>query len=186
MNTTIRSGRPTGAQLESPGRMAKVAIWQDGKHFQTEMCWGLQPSNPDDRTISLLRAEGRTFERRCLIIANTFFLRPGTLPNRGRRKVEMIGDQRFFCFAGTWRAANATWPAAFAGITVEAYPDIEPFQDRHLAVVRRSDWRGWLSGEASEDEILRPFPIGSFRVSGPPPRPAARASQPAASGDLFG
>lgn len=183
--TTLHADRPAAARTASPGMMADVMIWRDGKHFQTKMCWGLQPRNPDDRTISLLRAEGRTFDRRCLIIANNFFLRPGTLPNRGRRRVEMIGDQRFFCFAGTWRPESSGWPAAFAGITVEAYPDIEPFQDRHLAVVRRSDWHGWLSGEAAESEILQPFPIGSFSVSGPPRRVASPPTKSAASGDLF-
>lgn len=174
------------AYTESPGMMAKVAIWRDGRHFQTEMCWGLQPSNRENRTISLLRAEGKTFTRRCLIIANNFFLRPGTLPNRGRRRVEMIEDHQFFCFAGTWQPESASWPAAFAGITVEAYPDIEPYQDRHLAVVRRSEWKGWLSGEATEAEILHPFPVGSFRVSGPPKRSAPPPPQAAAAGDLFG
>lgn len=186
MTTFPPQGLAVKVHTESPGQLAQVMIWQGGRHVHTEMCWGFQPGNPGDRTISLLRAEGRTFERRCLIIANNFFLRPGTLPNRGRRRVELIGDHRFFCFAGTWRPETATWPASFAGITVEAYPDIEPFQDRHLAVVRKSDWRAWLSSEGSEGDILRPFPLGSFRVSGPPKRVAPSPPRSAATGDLFG
>jgi putative SOS response-associated peptidase YedK len=123
---------PPDVYTDGSGKIAKVAIWRDGKHFPTQMCWGLQPSDPNERTLSLLRAEGRTFERRCLIIANDFDLRPGSGYNRTRRRVELITSDRFFCFAGTWRPETSTWPAAFAGITIEAYPDIEPYQDRHM------------------------------------------------------
>lgn len=178
---------PPDVFTDGPGKITDVAIWKDGRHFPTKLRWGLQPARPDQHVISLLRAEGKAFPRRCLIVANRLYLRKGTLPNGGRRLVEMIDPGgRFFCFAGTWRDATANWPAAFAGITVEAYPDIEPFQDRHMAVVRRSEWKAWLSGEASEAEILRPFPVDSFRVSGPAPRQPPARPQPATVGDLFG
>lgn len=178
---------PPEVYTDGPGKVADVAIWKDGRHFPTKMRWGLQPTMPGEHTISLLRAEGRTFARRCLIVVNKLYLRPGTGPNGTRRTVEIVeAGGRFFCFAGTWQPESSSWPAAFAGITVEAYPDIEPFQDRHMAVVRRSDWKAWLSGAASEAEVLRPFPVGSFRVSGPPKRAPARPEPAAAAADLFG
>lgn len=183
---TAFSEMPPDVFTDGPGKVTDVAIWKDARHFPTKMRWGLQPSHPGERTISLLRAEGRTFGRRCLIVANKLYLRPGSGPNGTRRAVEMIEPGgSFFCLAGTWRPQSSSWPAAFAGITVEAYPDIAPHQDRHIAVVRRSDWRRWLSGEASEAEILRPFAVGSFRVSGPPKRAPARPA-PVAAADLFG
>jgi putative SOS response-associated peptidase YedK len=176
---------PPDIYTDGVGKIAKVVIWREGRHFQTEMRWGLQPIHSGGSTISLLRAEDRTFSRRCLIVANDFYLRPGSGPNRTRRRVEMITPDPFFCFAGTWSPESSAWPAAFAGITVDAYPDIEPFQDRHMAVVRKPHWRGWLSGEASEAEILWPFPVGSFSVSGPPKRAAPLPKRLSAERDLF-
>lgn len=161
------------------GKITTVYVWNNGKHEKREMRWGMKPVELDGRPLSLLRGEGRTFAKRCLIVANDFFLRPGSGPNKTRRRVEMITDDPFFCFAGTWREATRDWPESFAGITVEAYPDIEPFQERHMAVVKKADWKAWLSGEAAEAQILRPFPIGSFRVSGPPAKKAAAVT------DLF-
>lgn len=183
LKTFFERDAPPDIHTDGVGKIARVVVWRDDRHVQTEMRWGLAPFSADGGTVSLLRAEGRTFARRCLIVANDFYLRPGSGPNRTRRRVEMITPDPFFCFAGTWAPAAAAWPAAFAGITVEAYSDIAPFQDRHMAIVRKADWRGWLSGEASETEILRPFPVGSFSVSGPPRRPAP--GRPAAARDLF-
>ena len=152
---------------DGPGKIARVMIWEDGAPQQIELRWGLQPIEPGGKSVSLLRAEGRIITNRCLIIANDFYLRPGSAPGNKRRRVELITNAPFFCFAGTWRNETRDWPASFAGITVEAYPDIAPFQDRHLAVVREGDWMEWLQGERLAESILRPFPVGSFRVSGP-------------------
>src|SRR5688572_30150065 len=88
---------------DGPGKMARVMIWHEGAPRQVELRWGLQPVGPGERSISLLRAEGRTFEMRCLIIANDFYLRPGSAPGNKRRRVELITRAPFFCFAGTWR-----------------------------------------------------------------------------------
>lgn len=165
------------ATKERPGRTARVMIWEDGRAEQIELHWGLRPLVAGDRPISLLRAEGREESKRCLIIANDFYLRPGTAPDGKRRRVELVTSAPFFCFAGAWRSELSDWPAAFAGLTIEAYPDITPYQDRHLAVVREEDWIDWLTASRSMRSILRSFASGSFRVSGPAPGRTA---------DLFG
>jgi putative SOS response-associated peptidase YedK len=162
---------------DGPGKLARVMIWTDGQPEQVELRWGLHSIEPGRKSVSLLRAEGRSIANRCLIIANDFYLRPGSAPGNKRRRVEFNTKAPFFCFAGTWRNETNDWPASFAGITVEAYPDIAPFQDRHLAVVREEDWMDWLEGSRSAESILRPFPFGSFKVLGPPA---------AATGGLFG
>lgn len=168
--------QPPQIFTDGPGKLARVMIWEDGKPEQVQLRWGLRPIEPGGKQISLLRAEGRIITGRCLIIANEFMLRPGTLPGNKRRRVEMKSSAPFFCFAGTWRNATSDWPASFAGLTVEAYPDIAPFQDRHMAIVHEDDWMDWLQGERSAESILRPLPLGSLIVSGPKPK---------VTGDLF-
>jgi len=152
---------------DGPGKIARVMVWDEGQPRQVELRWGLRPREPGGRAVSLLRAENRIFTQRCLIIANDFYLRPGSAPGKRRRRVELITQAPFFCFAGTWSVATRDWPAAFAGLTVDAYPDIAPFQDRHMAVVREESWLGWLSGVCSVEAILRSFPLGSFMISEP-------------------
>ena len=125
---------------------------------------GPESLEPGGRPVSLLRAEGRSFAGRCLIVANDFYLRAGTAPGGKRRKVELVTETPFFCCVGTWRPEQPGWHAAFAGITVEAYPDIKPFQSRHMAVVREVDRFDWMRGIVPTGEVLRPFPVGSFRV----------------------
>ena len=188
---------PPKVYTDGPGKLARVMIWDDGKPEQIELRWGMRPIEPGAKPLSLLRAEGRIITNRCLVIANDFYLRKGTAGGDKRRRVELITNAPFFCFAGTWRPEQSDWPASFAGLTVEAYPDIAPFQDRHMAVVRAEDWWWWLSARRTKEEIIRPFPAGSFRVVGPsekaakaPPPPKAvpqvggRAAK--AVGDLFG
>ena len=155
---------PPEVFTDGPGKVARVMIWEDGEPAQVELRWGLESVEPGGRALSLLRSEGRRIAQRCLIIANDFFLRPGSAPGNKRRRVEVVTPAPFFCFAGMWRGESPSWPASFAGLTVEANPDILPFQDRHMAVVREEDWMGWLSGQTNEETALRPLPLGSFRV----------------------
>lgn len=165
---------PPDVFSDGPGKLAQIVIWQDGpRHF--EYRWGLPPFVPGGHSYSLLRAEDRAIERPCLIIANHFFVTPDGCKKRYR--VNLITDESFFCFAGVWAPETADWPASFAALTVESSPDIAPLKDRHMAVVRPEDWEAWLRQSRPVEEILRPFPKGSFNVVPPHGKKAA--------GDLF-
>lgn len=168
-------------ETHRPGQMGIVTIWQEGQHRQLELPWGLRPVEPHGRPVSLLRWEGREIVNPCLIVAHDFALR---LDGRDKYRVELPGEGPF-CVAGVWREASRDWPAAYAALTTEAYPDIAPYKDRHMAVVREDDWFAWLRQERPAAEILRPFPPGSFKVTGPKKRiPRPPAPKPAAR-DLF-
>jgi putative SOS response-associated peptidase YedK len=163
------------AKVYGPGKLAPVIIWQDGAACQVEYCWGLPPFKPGGRPVSLLRSEGRSITSPCLIIANDFSVRPDG--SKRSYRVSLITDQPFFCLAGVWRPASAGWPASYAALTVPASPDIAPIKDRHVAVVRAEDWEAWLRQARPAEEILRPFPRGSFEIIGP---------KAPTTGDLFG
>ena len=159
---------------DGPGKLARIVVWQDGP-TQLDFRWGLRPFTPGGHSYSLLRAEGRAIERPCLIIANHFFVTPDGSSKRYR--VKLVTDESFFCFAGVWEPATGDWPASFAALTVDSSPDIAPLKDRHMAVVRPEDWEAWLRQTRPAEEILRPFPAGSFNVAPPHGKKAA--------GDLF-
>jgi putative SOS response-associated peptidase YedK len=162
---------PVEVFSDGPGKIARIVIWKDNAATQIEARWGLYPFEPDGRSYNLLRAEGRKIVNPCLIVATEFMI-SGEGSSKKRHRVTFKTDLPFFCFAGVWEAERPDWPAAFAGLTVEANPDIAPFKDRHLAVVRHEDWQGWLTGSIGPEQALRPHPAGSFVVEGPAPKSA--------------
>jgi len=165
-----------------PSRKGRIIVWQDEEPVQVEMTWGLAPFEPHGRPISLLRWEGREIINPCLIIANDFGLKvDGTMKYRA----SLNTTAPFFCIAGIWRAGSGAWPDAYAALTTEAYPDLAPYKDRHVAIVRQKDWRDWLQQSRAVAEILRPFPEGSFNVEGPQASVRRETAPKPALADLF-
>lgn len=159
-------------ETHQPGDMGIVTIWRDGQPVQRELPWGLRPVEPRGKPVSLLRWESRAIIDPCLVVLHDFALKIDG-EDRYRVRLETGGP---FCVAGVWRRASADWPAAYAMLTTEAYPDVAPFKDRHMAVVREEDWFDWLQLTRQPSEILRPFPAGTFDVAGP--KIAAPSAQP--------
>jgi len=161
--------------LDGPGKDAEIRIFENGRDRAATMRWGFKPIEQGGRPLSLLRAERWEIQRPCLVPANEFALKQ---EGRVKYRAKLITDKRFFCLAGMWRPATRDWPASFAVLTVPAYPDIEPYKERHVAVLRPEDWFNWLMEAKPKEEMLQPFPLGSFDIIGAPKQKAA--------GDLFG
>src|SRR5690606_23573935 len=162
--------------------MGRVVVWQNEQPTQVEMTWGLEPVEPGGKPISLLRWEGREISSPCLIIVNDFGLK---IDGVVKYRAKLATEARFFCIAGIWRPATGSWPASYAALTTEAYPDLAPYKDRHVAVVREEDWIAWLTQARPRVDMLRPYPAGSFEIVGPRkgmPRPPPA---PPVTRDLF-
>jgi putative SOS response-associated peptidase YedK len=138
-------------------------LLQDGAPKQVECIWGLAPVVPGGRPVSLLRWEKHKIDNPCLIIANDFGLKVG---GKMTYRASLITKAPFFCLAGVYRDATPEWPASYAALTTQAYPDIAPYKERHVAVVREEDWVDWLCLSRPVTELLRSFPLGSFKVTG--------------------
>ena len=150
--------------LDGPGTMRRVMVLRDKDAYEVQLKWGFPPVAAGGKLVSLLRSENWEISRPCLLIANEFALKKS---GKLKYAASLISDEPFMCLAGVWRPARRDWPASFAALTVPAYPDLEPYKDRHIAVVRPDDWYHWLMQSKPKDEILRPFPVGSFDVIAP-------------------
>lgn len=159
---------------DGPGKLGRIMVWRDDAPQQIECRWGFKPVEPGGRPVSLLRWEGRLIDSPCLIIANDFGLK---VDGAYKYRASLITGAPFFCLAGVYRPGTRDWPESYAALTTEAYPDIAPYKDRHVAVVREEDWFDWLRLSRPVEELLRPFPPGSFKVVG--------TGKPKASGNLF-
>ncbi len=140
----------------------RIIVRRDGGDVEmVELPWGLQPREPGGRPFTVVRSEGRNFpSHRCLVPASEFRHR-----RDGKHYRFALANGDWFYFAGIWRPATRIWPEAYAILTTQANDDVAPYHDRQMAVLRRDQRMAWLDLTCPEDELLRPLPPGSYRVS---------------------
>ena len=157
----FRSVTATPFDLDTPLGQRRAIIRRNGDAVEmVEAGWGLRPGPRSDRPLALIRAEGRAFPtHRCLVPASEF-----RLPGRGRAYRFSLANGDWFYLAGIWRPATAHWPESYAILTVAANEDVAAYHDRQMAVLTRAQRLDWLDAAVAEDELLRPLPMGSFRV----------------------
>lgn len=164
----------TGPSRDPGEPGAVIRYGSDGRIEMVNLGWGFRPSVPGERPFTYVRSEGRTFpSHRCLIPGAEFSVSNGAGKERRKWRVRLAGLDTHFYFAGIWRPAQGDWPPSYAMLTVPAGPDVDPYQDRHVAVIRRDDRMKWLDHQVPESELLHPFPKGSFwleQIDGPPVR----------------
>ena len=111
------------------------------------------------------RSEGRHFDqsRRCLVPATAFFEFTGKKYPKAKHRFS-LRDAPFMAIAAIWREAVGNQPPAFALLTTEPGPDVAPYHNRQVAVLRPEDWSAWLKLTKPEGQLLRPLPAGSLQV----------------------
>jgi putative SOS response-associated peptidase YedK len=156
----VDPGYRTGPATRAGEYGAVIRRDRDGVEM-VNLRWGLKPREPGGRPFTVLRSEGRRFPtHRCLLPASEFYFRKG-----GHSYRFTLGNEELFYFAGIWRPASSDWPQSYAVLTVAANPDIAPYHDRQMAVLRRAERMAWLDLTVPEAELLRPLRAGSFRVA---------------------
>ena len=147
--------------LDMPLGQRRAIIRRNGDAVEmVEAGWGLRPTPNSDRPFTFVRAEGRTFPtHRCLVPASDF-----RLSGHGRAYNFLLADGDWFYLAGIWRPATADWPESYAILTIAANEDVAAYHHRQMAVLTRAQRLNWLDTVVPEDELLRPMPMGSFRV----------------------
>lgn len=130
-----------------------------------QMRWSFPPPRPRGKPVFNYRSEGRSFKdsRRCLIPASAFFEFTGTKTPKSKHRFTLVGHP-FLCIAGIWRDGEAGEPASFTMLTTEPGPDIAPYHDRQVVILRPADWPTWIYMTRPEKELLQPLPAGSLRV----------------------
>jgi putative SOS response-associated peptidase YedK len=128
------------------------------------------------RPVYNFRSDGRAIAAasRCLIPVDGFFEftdppppAPGEpMPRRKPLKSKWaftLAGHDWFCIAGIWRA-DPVVGEAWAMLTCPPGPDIAPYHDRQVVVIRPPDYARWLDGSAPASDLCRPLPAGSFGV----------------------
>ena len=144
-------------------------IVPDGDGARLEMMRWSWPS-PKGAPVFNFRSENRTFERtkRCLIPADGFYEFTTSSDPKSKRKDKWLftmADSDLFAIAGTWRGAAAGGEDAWTMLTCAPGPDVTPYHDRQVVVLRPEKWAEWLSGTRNERELLVPSPAGTLSVA---------------------
>jgi putative SOS response-associated peptidase YedK len=136
------------------------------------MNFGWPPAGPKGGPVFNFRSEGRRFagSNRCLVPATAFYEFTGTRYPKTRHRFTLAGAP-FMAIAGLWREARGNHPAAFTMLTTAPGPDVKPYHNRQVVVLRPEDWARWLRLDRPEEDLLRPLPAGSLLVETLPPQP---------------
>ena len=135
--------------------------------------WGLVPSWAKDPAIGHRMANVRSDtalektsfraamqKRRCLIPADVFF-EWQDVPGQKRRKpyAVAIRDGEIFALGGLWEAWRAKesgeWLITCAILTTEPNELLEPIHDRMPVIITPDQYRAWLDGSTSMDDVRR-------------------------------
>jgi putative SOS response-associated peptidase YedK len=129
-----------------------------------QMTFGFPPKGRGGPVFNF-RSEGRHFEnsQRCLIPASAFFEFTGTKYPKAKHRFTLNGAP-FLCIAGLWRDGEGNQPPSFTMLTTEPGPDISPYHNRQIVVLRPESWMDWLYLSKPEDMLLTPLPAGSLSV----------------------
>jgi putative SOS response-associated peptidase YedK len=95
------------------------------------------PARPGGAPVFNFRSEGRHFanSNRCLIPASAFFEFIGKKYPKAKHWFALKGSP-VTAFAGLWREAQGNPPPTFAMLTTAPGPDVAPYHNRQVVVVR--------------------------------------------------
>jgi putative SOS response-associated peptidase YedK len=132
-----------------------------------ELRWGFPPARPKAGPVINFRSDGRRFQQgRCLVPASHFFEFTGTKYPKTKWRFTVKGRD-WFCMAGLWRTTQTPQGPveAFTILTCEPGPDMAPYHDRQVVVLRRAQWAEWLDISKPIDADFEPPPEGTFEVN---------------------
>lgn len=130
-----------------------------------QMRFGFPPPRPKASPVFNFKSDGRHFKdsKRCLIILSGFFEFTGTKYPKAKHRFSLKGSP-LMAIAGLWREGEGEEPPSFTMLTTTPGPDIEPYHDRQVVILRPEDWAHWLFLTRTEEELLKPLPTGSLEV----------------------
>jgi putative SOS response-associated peptidase YedK len=129
------------------------------------MNFSFPPSSPRGGPVFNFRSEGRRFDKsnRCLVPASAFFEFTGRKYPKAKHRFT-LKDAPFIAIAGVWREGGGNQPPAFTMLTTEPGPDVAPYHNRQVVVVRPEDWSAWIYLTRPEQDLLKPLPAGSLHA----------------------
>jgi putative SOS response-associated peptidase YedK len=105
------------------------------------MSFSFPPGRPGGAPVFNFRSEGRHFAKcnRCLIPASAFFEFTGKKYPKAKHRFALKGSP-ITAIAGLLTEAQGNHPPTFTMLTTTPGPDVAPYHNRQVVVVRPEDW----------------------------------------------
>jgi putative SOS response-associated peptidase YedK len=173
-----------GIRISDPGSVIRAS--GNGVAL-SEMRFGFPPARPNSGPVFNWRSEGRKFadSNRCLIPATAFFEFTGTKSPKTKHRFT-LANAPMMAIAAIWKQPAPEAPPCFAMLTTEPGPDIAPYHDRQVVILRPEEWPHWIQLTKPEAELLRPLPAGSLAVETVRRPEKAKPGKRTEKTDLFG
>ena len=169
-------GQPNMAPLDSvritePSVIIRAASDAPGEAELVTRRWSWP--GPTGKPVYNYRSDGRRLDRgRCLIPIDGFYEFTDSPASEGASKKKPLKSKwefrmcglAWFCVAGLWRD-DPKVGEAWTMLTTEPGPDIAPYHNRQIVLLRPDDYGRWLDPDVPSAELCRPLPAGSLEVS---------------------
>jgi putative SOS response-associated peptidase YedK len=141
---------------------APVVRFAEGRAELEQLPWAW--SAPNGKPVFNFRSEGRRFDPAERVIIPTDGFYEFTTPTDPKQKRK---DKWLFTLKGRdlFAIAGIVKHGAFTMLTTQPGPDIAPYHDRQVVVLKPEDWEAWLTGKVAEAELLAPTPAGTLDVA---------------------
>ena len=140
---------------------APVVRWNGEAAELVQAPWAW--AGPTGKPVFNFRSEGRRFAPadRVLIPADGFYEFTTPADPKQKRK-----DKWLFTVPGhpVFAIAGVMKQGAFSMLTTAPGPDMSPYHDRQVVVLKPDAWSAWLTAERPEAEVLVPSPAGDLAV----------------------
>jgi putative SOS response-associated peptidase YedK len=130
------------------------------------MSFSFPPGQPGGAPVFNIRSEGRRFANstRCIVPASAFFEFTGKTYPKAKHRFA-LGGAPVTAIAALSRPGEGNQPPSFAMLTTAPGPDVAPYHNRQVVVLRPEDWAAWIHLTKTEADLLRPLPEGSLDVT---------------------
>jgi putative SOS response-associated peptidase YedK len=131
-----------------------------------QMSFSFPPGRPRGPPVFNFRSEGRHFANstRCIVLASAFFEFTGRRYPKAKHRFSLRGSP-ITAIAGVSRPAQGNQPPTFSMLTTSPGPDVAPYHNRQVVVLRPEDWAAWIHLTKAEANLLRPLPEDSLEVT---------------------
>lgn len=124
--------------------------------------------SPTGKPVFNMRSDGREFPKdRCLVLADGFYEYTNPEDPKQKKKACWLfrpAAGKEFAIAGLLRPSPQVGEA-FTLLTAPPGPEVEPYHNRQIALLRPDQWKAWLDGSAKSLDLLHPTPAGSLDVA---------------------
>jgi putative SOS response-associated peptidase YedK len=156
--------QPTDVRITDPAPIVRLS--EDGNGAEMIMRRWSWPA-PGGKPVYNFRSDNREFPAgRCLVLADGFYEFTAPADPKQKRKdrwLFSLPGEEIFGIAGLVRDAPGHGEA-FTLLTTTPGPDIQPYHNRQVALLKRSDWDSRLDYSAAASDLIGPLPAGTLGV----------------------